>query len=301
MSAYGTRTRDLRTSRSDALTTEPTPPLRNPLLPAEAYATAAPRAPDGRSNPYRNEPEKEASHCHRFTAAIPAGRCGPLQACSNRAGLRVLVLPDRSRTPKKKNPRVKNPRAFASPRGDRGRRSPGVEDQPMVSMQRRPEPQREAFCTHTPASKPMGFECGLRGRCAMRFMSGSALKQCGECCVGGARYARFSSCQALAESRATIVSLSCTPRAGVAATCGDTCRPGRRTQRGENFESRSPGVQSSKPSLNRTVSPDLGTCITMQWIAPAMPMMLVQSTVSMVRPGKACWNTLTACAFCAAY
>ena len=73
MSACGTRTRDLRIPKFDALTTELTPPEWNFLQPAEAYATAAPRAPDGCWNPYRNEPEKEAPHWRLIGAPIPAG------------------------------------------------------------------------------------------------------------------------------------------------------------------------------------------------------------------------------------
>lgn len=164
VSACGTRTRDLRTWLSDALSTELMPSLRNPLLPAEAYATAAPRAPDGRSNPYRNEPEKEASHCRRFTAAIPAGRCGPAAALPESCRPTcVRVLPDRSRTPKKKNPRVKNPRAFASPRGDRGSRSPGGRSADGIHAA-----VRQSASRHCPHTRACNDADGLRIRVAWK-------------------------------------------------------------------------------------------------------------------------------------
>lgn len=59
------------TWRRTACSTAELTSSRNPLLPAEAYATAAPRAPDGRWNPYRNEPEEKGS-------ALPPDKGGNL-------------------------------------------------------------------------------------------------------------------------------------------------------------------------------------------------------------------------------
>ncbi len=200
-----------------------------------------------------------------------------------------------------KTPPGGNPRAFASPRGDRGCRSPecgrsaGGIDAALASDAALVQPHA---CADAEAK-------GLRVQLAWRV--GDAVH--GWVCSGtvrgsprgGARYACFPGCQALCVSRLKPPLRRCA-RCGAFPAFEDR-RASTRAVLLEPHRARNVPreTQPSNPSLNRTSVPTSGTCITMQWMAPARAMMLVQSTVSMVRPGKACWNTLTACAFCAAY